>query len=309
MSDNHVVRYLSALIEHGNFSKASQVLEISQPSLSQFVQRLEAEVGMPLVNRDSRPLRLTFAGECYLRTEKEIERLREIRDRQIADIARGVRGRIRLGASQYRSTFFLTEVLPLFRERYPDVEIQLLEGTTWELERLALTGKADLALSLAPLFHPELQFEPLYSERQFLCLSAADPIARSVPETGEEFPELPFERLSDHPFILIRKGQQFHEIFEWLCRESGARPKVVLESDSPVAAIYLASAGVGATLTTLTLARRAHTAQPVRCFSCAPALPDRQVVVAFRAEAYRNKAAQALVAVMKEVGGRHSGNC
>jgi DNA-binding transcriptional LysR family regulator len=86
MSENHIVRYLSALTEQGSFSKASQVLDISQPSLSQFVQRLEAESGVTLVDRASRPLTLTFAGECYLRTEKEIERLRDLRDKEIADI-------------------------------------------------------------------------------------------------------------------------------------------------------------------------------------------------------------------------------
>jgi DNA-binding transcriptional LysR family regulator len=63
MSENHIVRYLSALTEQGSFSKASQVLDISQPSLSQFVQRLEAESGVTLVDRASRPLTLTFAGE------------------------------------------------------------------------------------------------------------------------------------------------------------------------------------------------------------------------------------------------------
>jgi DNA-binding transcriptional LysR family regulator len=302
MSENHIVRYLSALTEQGSFSKASQVLDISQPSLSQFVQRLEAESGVTLVDRASRPLTLTFAGECYLRTEKEIERLRDLRDKEIADIAHGVRGRVRLGASQYRSTFFLTEVLPVFRERYPAVEIQLVEGTTWDLEEQVVSGQADLALSLSPLFHAELHCEPLYAEKQYLCLSARDPLVLEHRSGGKEFPILPFESLADHPFILIRKGQQFHEVFEWLCTQTGVRPKVVLESDSPIAALHLASAGVGATLTTLTLAKKAHPAVPVQCFACEPALPDRQVVVAYRNEIYRNKAAEALVEVMREVG-------
>ncbi len=302
MSDNNALKYLSALVEYGSFSKASQALEISQPSLSQFVQRLEADVGMPLVNRDSRPLRLTFAGECYLRTEKEIERLREQRDSEIADIGHGVRGRVRLGASQYRSAFFLTEALPVFRQRYPDVEIQLLEGTTWELEQDVVTGKADLALSIAPLFHSELRYEELYREKQYLCMSASDPLACSVPGGQDQIATLAFERLADHPFILIRRGQQFHEVYEWLCTKTGVRPRVVLESDSPVAALYLASAGVGATLTTLTLAKRANPAHPIRCFACDPPLSERRVAVAYRSELYQNKAVQALVSVMKEVG-------
>lgn len=93
MSGN-VYRYLDTLITAGSFSKAARVLQISQPSISQFVHRLETEVGTQLVDRTAKPLRLTYAGECFMKTEREIEQLRSMRSRLIADIGEGVRGHV-----------------------------------------------------------------------------------------------------------------------------------------------------------------------------------------------------------------------
>ena len=139
MSGN-VYRYLDTLITAGSFSKAARVLQISQPSISQFVHRLETEVGTQLVDRTAKPLRLTYAGECFMKTEREIEQLRSMRSRLIADIGEGVRGHVTIGSSHYRSTFFLAEVLPIFRREYPGVTVSLAEGTTKELEDFAFDG-------------------------------------------------------------------------------------------------------------------------------------------------------------------------
>ena len=71
-------RYLTALLTEGSFSKAAQTLDISQPSLSQFLLRLETEAGTTLIDRAAKPLRLTPAGELFLKTERQIEQLRDM---------------------------------------------------------------------------------------------------------------------------------------------------------------------------------------------------------------------------------------
>lgn len=302
MADNNTYKYLSVLIKEGSFSRASQVLEISQPSLSQFVQRLETENGVKLIDRDSRPLRLTYAGQCFFNIEREIARLKDLRGKQIADIGRGIKGRVRLGASQYRSAFFLASVLPVFRERFPDIEIALEEGTTYGLEESVLEGKTDVALSVLPLFHSDLEYEELYEEKQLICLNSQDELAQSIPKTEAVYPTLPFSALDGRPFILMKKGQQFHELFFRMCSNSQVLPRVVLESDSPVAAMYLAGGGLGAAFTTETIAKRCEHGGKVRFFECDPALPIRRVVAVSRKGAYLSKAAKALISVMQQVG-------
>ena len=301
MSGN-VYRYLDTLITAGSFSKAARVLQISQPSISQFVHRLETEVGTELVDRTAKPLRLTYAGECFMRTEREIEQLRSMRSRLIADIDEGVRGHVTIGSSHYRSTFFLAEVLPIFRREYPGVTVSLAEGTTKELEDFAFDGVTDLSLVIAPLYRDELEYAELFRERYLLAMSPEARVAKTVPQPASGgYASMPFNRLNGEPFITIKQVQKFRNLYEDLCRATRTTPRVMLESESPVAALHLASAGLGATFVTQTLAKRCRPAQPVRYFTIEPARPDRMVVAAYRKNGYLTKAARSLIEVMRRV--------
>lgn len=292
------LRYLETLAREGSFSRAAARLEISQPSLSQFVQRLERDTGAELIDRSAHPLRLTHAGECFLETERQIQRLRESFAGRLADIDQGLSGHVTIGASQYRSMFFLTEVLPLMRSRYPGIEISLEEGTTKALEDFVLEGKTDISLVLSPVSSPELESEHLYDERQFLAMSAEHRLARHLAAGAP----LPFSQLENEPFISIKRGQQLHLQFDSMCAASGVRPNVILESESPVSALMLASAGLGVTFTTETLARRCHTPHPVRFCETVPPLPVRHVIATYRRNRHLPRAARLLIEVMREVG-------
>ena len=175
---DHTYRYLSALVSQGSFSQAARYLDISQPSLSQFIQRLEAEAGTELIDRTSRPLRLTAAGDCFLQTERRIEQLRDLRTKEIADIGAGIRGHVRLGVSQYRSSYF------------------------------AADGTTDVSIVLAPVLNNELTYTALYDEKILIATAADSALAKSVPETKAEFDKLDFSRLDAEPFITLRRGQK-----------------------------------------------------------------------------------------------------
>ena len=99
---------------------------------------------------------------------------------------------------------------------------------------------------------------------------------------GDEFPPFPFRLLADQPFLVVREGQQIHDLYRTLVAETGVLPKIVLESESLTAALALAGAGLGATIVTETLARRSAAAKRVRFFSIDPEVPVRKVVAAYR---------------------------
>ena len=237
-----------------------------------------------------------------MKTEREIEQLSSMRSRLIADIGEGVRGHVTIGSSHYRSTFFLAEVLPIFRREYPGVTVSLAEGTTKELEDFAFDGVTDLSLVIAPLYRSELEYAELFRERYLLAMSPESRVAKTVaqPASGG-YASMPFNRLNGEPFITIKQGQKFRNLYEDLCRATRTTPRVMLESESPVAALHLASAGLGATFVTQTLAKRCRPAQPVRYFTIEPARPDRMVVAAYRKNGYLTKAARSLIEVMRRV--------
>lgn len=298
----NVYRYLNALVTEGSFSRAARVLQISQPSISQFLHRIEQEVGTQLIDRTAKPLRFTYAGECFMQTENEIEQLRQMRAKLISDIDDGVRGHVTIGSSHYRSTYFLAEVLPVFRREYPGVTVSLAEGTTRELEDFAHDGVTDLSVVIAPLYRTELEYAELFRERYLLAMSPDSRVAKTVPQPANGgYAAMPFNRLNGEPFITIKPGQKFRTLYEDLCRATRTTPRVMLESESPVAALHLASAGLGATFVTQTLAKRCRPAQPIRFFTIEPARPDRMVVAAYRKNGYLSKAARSLIEVMRRV--------
>ena len=130
----HSYRYLSAILSAGSISKAAQTLGISQPSLSQFVQRIEKDLGAEVFDRSTRPLTLTESGRIFFEAEKRVAEIREDCRRAVEDIHGGERGRVVIGASEYREMFFLTEVLPVFSAAHPGIEIALAIDRRVEME-------------------------------------------------------------------------------------------------------------------------------------------------------------------------------
>lgn len=303
----HSHRYLSAILSVGSISKAAQTLGISQPSLSQFVQRIEKDLGAEVFDRSTRPLTLTESGRIFFEAEKRVAEIREDCRRAVEDINGGGRGRVVIGASEYREMFFLTEVLPVFSAAHPGIEIALEEGTTRELEDFVWTGKTDVSLVISPLAQPGLEAVEIYEERLLLAVNDRSPLIEKAlalcPEErcGDEFPPFPFRLLADEPFLVVREGQQIHDLYLSLIAKTGATPKIVLESESLTAALALAGAGLGATIVTETLARRSAAAKRVRFFSIEPAVPVRKVVAAYRPARYLSKAARLLIKTMQDV--------
>lgn len=307
-------RYLTAILEAGSISRAAVQLEISQPSLSQYVQRLEKEIGAELFDRSTRPLSLTEPGRIFYDAEERVAQIREDCRRAILDIHGGERGRVVIGASEYREIFFLTEVLPVFRAEHPGIEIALEEGTTRELEAFAWNGKTDLSLVIAPLAEPGLESIEICEERLLLAVSEKSPLAAAAlalcpPLLREaEYPPFPFRLLADEPFIVVRAGQQIHDLCRSLVAQTGAAPKIVLESESLNAALALCGAGLGATIVTETLARRSSSAIGVKFFTIDPAVPNRKVVAAYRPARYLSKAARLLIRTMQRVAAERFAN-
>ena len=153
---------------------------------------------------------------------------------------------MRLGVSQYRSSYFLPLVLPRFRSLFPAIDITLVEATNDALETCAADGTTDVSIVLAPVLNNELTYTALYDEKILIATAADSALAKSVPETKAEFDKLDFSRLDAEPFITLRRGQKFHRLFWNLSSRCSVSPRIVLESESPIAALMLASAGLAA---------------------------------------------------------------
>ena len=235
-------RYFVALAEELNFTRAARRLHISQPPLSAQIQRLEKELGTPLIRRLPKGVELTDAGKLLLEQARLILT-------QVDDAAAGVRrrgrgetGRIIVGVSGAYFHPLLMRVLRECNTRYPDLSIGI-EVTVSNAALLVAwlrTGRIDACLLSIPLEDAEgVTVEPIVDEDCVIVLPHDHALANLA--------SAPLADLAQETFVLFNRAfnpAAYDSIYA-ACRQAGFSPKVALEAPTMVAIIPLVAAGFG----------------------------------------------------------------
>ncbi|WP_371372866.1 LysR family transcriptional regulator [Sporomusa aerivorans] len=299
--DFRQLQYILQVAEERSFSKAAQKLYIAQPSLSQFIHKLEQRLGIQLFDRSSSPLRLTFAGELYVETAKRILDLKDLLSQQIDDIAELKKGRLTIGISPFRSAYILPSILLAFQQKFPGIEIILIEANFTELESYASNGTTDLSIMTLPIREDLFAYTPLLSEELVLALPPHHPAqARGHNATWDQNPRprMDLTELHKDPFIVL--GQRLHQTTIELCRQAGFEPRIILETKSAEAAHAFVAAGVGVAFIPDTFVLFSNMSERPLYFSVNDPLPTRKLVAAYRAGKYLPRAAQEFIAIAQE---------
>ncbi len=156
----HQLRYFVAVAEEGSFSRAAAREHVAQPSLSQQIQKLEADMDQRLFDRLSRTVVVTEAGKCLLEYARKI--LVEIAEarRCLDDLKRDVAGRLSIGAIPTMAPYVLPKLIGKFKTHYPTVELEILEDTTESLALRLEDGTLDIAIMSTCQQSPALEPHP-----------------------------------------------------------------------------------------------------------------------------------------------------
>ncbi len=235
------------LAEEKSFSEAAKKLGISQPSLSQFIQKIEEECGNELFER-SLPLKLTYAGTVFVQHAKTImQSQKQMRD-ILADVSKEEAGKIVVGAGPLNSMAFLPPFVRQYREKFPKVEIVLEEYPEKELGIRAEDGMFDLVITAQKVNEKKFEYLPLFEEKVVLAIRGDHPFAKAHPtdEKGEAILNakdcLDLEFLEMNAEFPIQKCLK--NIFDRFQRE----PKYVMKCGSIMTGYALVRNGVGAML-------------------------------------------------------------
>lgn len=298
--DFRQLHYVLKVIEEKSFSKAAKKLYISQPSLSQYILNIEQQLGVRLFDRTTNPLSLTYAGQLYEETAKNILYLKGQLLSQMDDIANLKRGHITIGISPFRSTYFLPNVLPVFQKKYPGIEINLAEGTMAELRDLAISGYTDFSIMTLPVQEELFLYDPIMSEEILVALPPRL-LHQALLNKSQTKPKLNLATLRDEPFIMLKHGQRMNQIALDLCKRAGFKPKIILETKSIEAAHALVAAGMGITFIPDTLVKFGNQPKCPMYFSIEDPTPTRTIVVAYKKGKYLSKAAQEFISITKDM--------
>lgn len=302
--DFRQLQYMLKVAEEKSFSKAAQKLYIAQPSLSQYIQKLEQQLGVQLFDRSTNPLKLTYAGELYVETAKNILDLKYQLSNQMEDIVNFKKGRLTIGLSPFRSTYIMPKILPLFYKKFPGIDIVLMEGNSVELEDLAIKGTTDISIMTLPINENFFSYEPILMEKILLALPSQHPFCKNVISkhyAQNTYPEISLHKLCDEPFILLKQHQKLHQIAVSLCKEAGFKPKIILESESIEATHALVSSGMGITFVPDTITLFPQTPTTPIYFLMKDLETTRTLVVSHRKKRYLSRAAKEFITIMKGV--------
>jgi LysR family hydrogen peroxide-inducible transcriptional activator len=211
------LRYLVALAEHKHFGRAAEASFVSQPTLSTQIKKLEDELGVALVERTPRKVLLTEVGREIAQRARdvlnEVEQIRAIARRTLDPES----GTVRLGIFPTLGPYLLPHVVPHVRERFPRLELLLVEEKTEELARQLREGRLDAAILALPIHDDQLHAEFLFEEPFLLAVPEQHKLAKSK--------ALRLDDLSDQSLLLLEEGHCLRDQALEVCQLSGASEK------------------------------------------------------------------------------------
>ncbi|MBN8728073.1 MAG: LysR family transcriptional regulator [Xanthomonadales bacterium] len=290
------LEYLVTLAEHRHFGRAAAASHVSQPTLSMQVRKLEEELGVALVERAPRKVLLTDAGREIVQRAREV--MNEIE--QIKAIARRTidpeSGSVRLGIFPTLGPYLLPHVVPRVRERFPRLELLLVEEKTEVVLKQLREGRLDAGILALPLHEPQLHQEFLFEEPFVLAVPEGHPLGRRK--------SLQLEDLSDQTLLLLEDGHCLRDQALEVCQLAGAGERTGFRATSLETLRQMVAAHVGITLLPVLATKPPIAASDdIELIAFRGAAPSRRIAMAWRRSSAMAPFLQTLAALFRELPG------
>ena len=233
--------YIAAIAKHQNITKAAESLYISQPGLSKFLAGLESDLGLKLFDRIDKKYIPTYAGERYLEYARTILDTKASLEAELADIIKRDRGVLNIGLPNMRCAYMLPKTLPVFNAKYPNVKVNIFEGTSAAIDKRLLDGETDLAFYSKPYKpNPHVTYETLAREELRVCTCRNHPVKDLAKNGHIELCALRKERL-----ILLSPEQRTGQISRYWLAKAGIDLSRSITTNNMPAVIALTEQGWG----------------------------------------------------------------
>jgi DNA-binding transcriptional LysR family regulator len=291
------VRRLQVLVEldaRGSFSAAAAALHVTQSAVSQHVAALEREVGLPLVERSTRPIGLTEAGHALVAHARVVLARLDDAEQELAQIAGRWRGRLRFGSFPTALTTFVPTAVTRFKERHPEVTLTVIDDHLQRLLPRLKNGELDLALiydhdALTQKPDDDLDRVHLLDDSFHAVLPAQHTLAR-----GRRV--LKLEQLAGETWVGGGPTSSWFQIVRHSCHQAGFEPAVAFTTDDNLAVQAFAAAGVGVSVIPGLAVQHRLPGVQIRPLASPPV---RQISVARVAGGFRSEASLTMLDALK----------
>ena len=198
------LRILKAVATEKNFTKAAEILYLSQPSLSKQIKTLEKNLDILLINRENNKISLTENGKVFLQYSERILALCEESCRALIDLKNGDRGNLTVGASQTIGTYLMPRVLALFAQNYPQIDLKVQVNSTRLIANNVLNREIDIAVvggDIPDELKKNLTIKHFVEDELSLIISKSHPFAKKKKIDKENLYYLNFITLNSNSTI------------------------------------------------------------------------------------------------------------
>ncbi|MDD4370285.1 MAG: LysR family transcriptional regulator [Anaerostipes sp.] len=203
-----VLRYFLTVVREESITKASEILHITQPTLSRQLAHMEEEIGVKLFHRGRRKIKLTNEGILLRRRAEEILQLVDKTEKELVEQEEQVEGKISIGCGEIAAVQVLPKLMETFRQKYPRVNFDIFTATADLVKEQMDKGLLDVGLLLEPIDIEKYEFIRLpIKERWVVLMPPDDPLSEKDAVTAKD--------LSVLPLILPRRMKVQNELSSW----------------------------------------------------------------------------------------------
>jgi LysR family hydrogen peroxide-inducible transcriptional activator len=267
------LRYIVAVSRERNFRRAAERCFVTQPALSLAIQKLEADLGVQIFERKKRDVSLTAVGEHIVeQAAKVLEEADKVKD--IARLgASPLLGPIRIGLIYTVGPYLLPELIPVLRQKAPEMPLDVEENTTANLELQLRQGLIDVAVIALPFALPGIATAALYDEDFVVVVPNNHPWANRKSITSAD--------LAEQKVLLLNSGHCFSNQVNQACPEL-SKSSEVLHGNSLETIRNMVASGLGITVLPRTAASERYANPLLKVIPFSAPVPTRRIALAWR---------------------------
>src|SRR4051812_23103737 len=286
----HQLRYFVAIAETGNFTRAAERSNVSQPSLSQQILKLESEVGHKLFHRLGRKAVLTEAGVAFLERARRILFEVENAAKELSDHP-SLGRRINVGAVQTVMPYLITPLIARTRETHPNLLIDAQEDFRSDLVRAVVEGDVDLAIVPLPVKDHRVAIEPLLTEPLLLVVGKGHPFASRT--------DINIGDLAEETFVSLGEASSLASQIRTFFGDQKFQPRIGFRCAQVATLKLFVSNGLGISLLPQ-LARLPADRDVLTYLRLTGMTPTRELVVIRHLQRYQSRGAEQFLSLLRE---------
>lgn len=240
------IHYLLSVAENQSFTRAAEVLHVSQPTLSQQIKLLEEALDVQLLDRSGRTVRLTEAGEAYVHHARRAMDELDAAKRALSELEDLSRGYLRLGMTPI-TEYLTTSLIDEFNARYPGITVSAIEMSQDQIEEGVAEGALDAGIAFThtpatETWSNKIEMHTLFMEPLSLAVGTGHALA------GRQMP-MGIGVLHEEPLVMLNQNFALRRHFDLYCLEHGVHPRIAVETNS--LSMMVQSVGLGRLVTVL----------------------------------------------------------